>query len=150
MSIWVDADGCPKVIREIIIKAAIRTQTECTLVANHFIPTPSSVFIKSMQVSSGFDVADNTIVEKAQAKDLVITSDIPLADELVEKNVVVINARGELLTKENVRQRLNLRDFYETMRSSGIQSGGPSAMSESDKRAFANQLDKYLAQNKSK
>lgn len=146
MSIWVDADGCPKVIREIIIKAALRTKTLCTLVANHPIPAPNSPWIKLLQVSAGFDVADNEIVKRVSESDLVITSDIPLAAEVVGKKARVITPRGEELSKENVGARLNLRDFYDTMRSSGIQSAGPPAMTETDKRQFANQLDRYLAQ----
>jgi uncharacterized protein YaiI (UPF0178 family) len=145
MTIWVDADACPGVIREILYKAAIRTETPLTLIANHSIQVPRSPLIKMKQVSSGFDVADNLIVQQAETGDLVITSDIPLAAELVEKNVKVITPRGERYTAQNIRQRLNIRDFMDTMRSSGQHHGGPAALGQKDKQAFANALDQYLA-----
>ena len=145
MKIWIDADACPVVIKEILFRAAERTQILTTLVANQFISTPNSKWIKMVQVPSGFDVADNEIVKRAEANDLVITSDIPLAAEVIEKGVHVITPRGEQLTSENVRQRLNMRDFLETMRSSGIQSGGPPPLSQNDRKRFADKLDKLLA-----
>ena len=145
MTIWVDADACPGVIREILYKAAMRTETPLTLIANHSIQVPRSPLIKMKQVSSGFDVADNLIVQQAETGDLVITSDIPLAAELVEKNVKVITPRGERYTAQNIRQRLNMRDFMDTMRSSGQHHGGPAALGQKDKQAFANALDQYLA-----
>lgn len=144
MKIWIDADACPVVIKEILFKAAIRTETQCTLVANQFIATPPSAFISSIQVSQGFDVADNEIVKRAEADDLVITSDIPLASEVIDKGALALSPRGEMFTKENIKGRLNIRDFMETMRASGEHSGGPKALSQQDRQRFANELDKYL------
>lgn len=146
VSIWVDADACPKVIREILFRAAQRTEVSLTLVANHALPIPKSPFIRCLQVEQGFDVADNYITQQAKENDLVITSDIPLAAEVIEKGVHVITSRGERYTKNNVRQRLNMRDFMDTMRSSGEMTGGPPALGQRDKQAFANALDQYLAQ----
>lgn len=146
--IWVDADACPKAAKEILFKAAQRTQTALTLVANQYIPHPRSPFIQAVQVSAGFDVADNHIVEKANAGDIAITSDIPLAAELMEKSVQVINPRGELYDEDTIRQRLNIRDFMDQMRGSGVHTGGPSAYGPQQKQAFANQLDKLLARAK--
>ena len=149
MTIWVDADACPGAIREILFKAAVRTETPLILVANHALTVPRSPLIKMNQVAPGFDVADNYIVQHAASGDLVITSDIPLAAELIEKEVRVITARGEVYTTQNIRQRLNMRDFMETMRSSGEVSGGPSALGQKDKQNFANALDQYLARVRS-
>ena len=146
MKIWVDADACPVVIKEIIFKAADRTQVITTLVANHFIRTPPSKYISFVQVSSGFDVADDEIVKRIGEGDLVITSDIPLADEVVTKKAYALSPRGELYTKENIKSRLNIRDFMDTMRASGVHTGGPAALSQSDRQAFANHLDKLLSQ----
>ncbi len=145
MKIWVDADACPKVIRETLFRAAERTGVDCTFVANHRIPVPVRANIRSIQVESGFDIADNEIVRLVEANDLVITSDIPLADEVISKNALALSPRGELYTKETIKARLNIRDFMETMRSSGIQTGGPNALSQSERRAFANHLDRILA-----
>jgi len=145
MTIWIDADACPNVIKEMLYRAADRTHTQLTLIANQPLRTPPSPYIRSVQVSAGFDVADNEIVRRVEDGDLVITSDIPLAAEAIEKGALVITPRGEQLSAENVRARLNMRDFLDTLRSSGIQSGGPSAITDSDKREFANQLDRYLA-----
>ena len=145
MKIWVDADACPVAIKEILCRAAKRVNIPLTFVANHYIPVPKLPMVRSVQVEQGFDVADNWIVEQAQANDLVVTSDIPLAAELVAKNCHVISSRGEKFTKENVRARLNIRDFMETMRSSGVQTAGPNAMSASDRQMFANALDQALA-----
>lgn len=145
MKIWVDADACPKVIRETLFRAAERTGVECTFVANHRVPVPTRINIRSIQVESGFDVADNEIVRLAQTGDLVITSDIPLADEIITKGALALSPRGELYTKETIKARLNIRDFMETMRSSGIQTGGPNALSQTDRREFANHLDRILA-----
>jgi uncharacterized protein len=147
--IWVDADACPKVIREILFKAAIRTQTRLTLVANQAIPTPASALIRAIQVKQGFDVADNEIVLRLQAGDLVVTQDIPLAAEVVEKKAVALNPRGELYTRENIRARLSMRDFMEGLRSSGIQTGGPPAISQKERQQFANELDRWLAKARS-
>lgn len=145
MKIWVDADACPKPIRETIIKAAERTQITCTFVANHVIPLPKRLNISMLQVESGFDVADNEIAKRVSENDLVITSDIPLANDVIEKKAVALSPRGELFTTENIKSRLNIRDFMDTMRSSGIQTGGPSALSQADKRAFAGHLDRILS-----
>lgn len=146
MKIWVDADACPVAIKEILFRAANRTQTKLTLVANQYIKTPPSKFITQIKVSKGFDVADNEIIKQCQAGDLVITSDIPLADEVINKGCSALSPRGELLTKENIKPRLNIRDFMETLRSSGIQTGGPAALTSSDKQAFGNHLDKWLVE----
>jgi uncharacterized protein YaiI (UPF0178 family) len=148
MKLWVDADACPKVIREVIIRAAERTGIDCIFVANHIIPLPKRDNIRFLQVQSGFDIADNEIVQRTEAGDLVITSDIPLADELLSKNVMALSSRGELFTKENIKARLNIRDFMETMRSSGIQTGGPASLSQTDRREFANHLDRILAKQR--
>lgn len=145
VSIWVDADACPRVIREILFRAAQRKQLMLTLVANHAIPVPPSPFIRCLQVEQGFDMADNFIAEHAAENDLVITSDIPLAAMLVEKGAQVITSRGERYTQHNIRQRLNMRDFMDTMRASGEHTGGPPALGPREKQAFANALDSYLA-----
>ncbi|MHA7835433.1 MAG: YaiI/YqxD family protein [Algiphilus sp.] len=144
MSIWVDADACPGVIKEMLFRAAERTETPVTLVANQPIRTPRSRYVTSVQVAKGFDVADNEIVRRCAEGDLVITSDIPLADEVISKGALALSPRGELLTKDNIKPRLNIRDFMETMRSSGIQSEGPAAFSARDKQAFGNALDRWL------
>ena len=145
MKIWVDADACPKVIKEILYRAAERVQIELTLVANQTLQTPPSQFISSVRVPPGFDVADNHIVQQCNEGDLVITADIPLASEIIDKGANALNPRGEFYTVENIRQRLNMRDFMETLRSSGVETGGPSSFSHADRQAFANQLDQYLA-----
>lgn len=144
MKIWVDADACPVVIKEIIFKAAERTSTKTTLVANHFIKTPPSKVINFMQVSAGFDIADDEIVKRINTGDLVITSDIPLADEVLTKKGLALSPRGELYTASNIKSRLNIRDFMDTMRASGVHTGGPSALSQNDRQAFANHLDSIL------
>ncbi|MEW6998209.1 YaiI/YqxD family protein [Colwelliaceae bacterium BS250] len=148
MKIWVDADACPVAIKEILFKAADRTQTITTLLANHSLRIPPSKFIKFMQVSSGFDVADDEIVQRLSAGDLVITQDIPLASEAIDKGAIALSPRGELYTTENIRARLNIRDFMDTMRASGVNTGGPPPMNQADKQAFANHLDKFLTQHK--
>lgn len=149
MKIWVDADACPVVIKEILFRAADRTATETILVANHAMRIPPSKYISRMQVSSGFDVADNEIVKRAEAGDLVITGDIPLASEVIDKGAQALNPRGELYTPDNIRSRLNVRDFMETMRSSGVEmGGGPPPLSQTDRQNFANNLDRILAQAK--
>lgn len=147
MTIWVDADATPVAVKEILFRAADRTKTETIFVANQFVNVPPSPFIKRMQVSSGFDVADDYIVQQCQPNDLVITADIPLASEVIDKKAIALNPRGELYTPENIRQRLNIRDFMDTMRASGVQSGGQAKYSEKDKQQFANSLDKYLAKH---
>jgi uncharacterized protein YaiI (UPF0178 family) len=145
MDIWVDADACPGPIKEILFRAARRTGLRLTLVANHALSLPPHANIRMLQVNSGFDVADDEIVRLAKAGDLVITGDIPLAAELIEKGAHVLSARGERLTADNIGPRLNMRDFLDTLRSSGIQSGGPPPLNNQDKQRFANQLDKLLA-----
>ena len=145
MKIWVDADACPVVIKDILCRAAERTEILTTFIANQFIRLPPSRYIKFIQVGRGFDVADNEIVLRVNAGDLVITGDIPLAAEVIEKGSYALNHRGELYTANNIRECLNMRDFMDTLRSSGIQTGGPSALNQSDRQAFANELDKFLA-----
>jgi uncharacterized protein YaiI (UPF0178 family) len=145
MKIWVDADACPVVIKEILFRAADRTGLELTLIANHAIKVPPSANIRAIQVSGGFDVADHEIVRRCEAGDLVITSDIPLAAELLDKGAMALTPRGEQFTAENIRGRLNMRDFMETLRASGVQSGGLAAMGQSDRQAFANQLDRLIS-----
>ncbi len=144
MKIWVDADACPVVIKEILFKAAQRTEIQTTLVANHHIRIPPSRVIHFVQVTSGFDIADDEIVKRVERNDLVITSDIPLADEVITKSAIALSPRGELFTKENIKSRLNIRDFMDTMRASGVQTGGPAALSQSDRQTFANHLDTIL------
>ncbi len=144
MHIWVDADACPRAVKDVLFRAAHRTQTPMTLVANQPLSVPASPWIRSVQVSSGYDVADNHILQASQAGDLVITGDIPLAAEAIAKGVAVINSRGERYTTDTVRQRLNMRDFMETLRASGINGGGPPPYSAQDKQAFANALDRFL------
>ncbi|REL27832.1 YaiI/YqxD family protein [Thalassotalea euphylliae] len=145
MNIWVDADACPVAIKEIIFRAAERKQLMTTLVANHSMRTPNSKYVRLLQVSSGFDVADNEIVARLTANDLVITSDIPLAAEVIEKGGQALSPRGELFTQSNIKARLNVRDFMDTMRASGVQTGGPPALSQQDKKAFADHLDRILS-----
>ncbi len=148
MRIWVDADACPVVVKEILFRAADRTGVELTLVANQPLSTPPSSNIKSLQVPRGFDVADDEIVKRANAGDLVITGDIPLAAEVIDKGAHALSPRGEMFTTENIRARLNKRDFLDTMRSSGEQvDGGPAAFSQRDKQQFANNLDRFLTAN---
>ncbi len=148
MKIWVDADACPVVVKEILYRAADRTGVQLTLVANQALSTPSSANIKTVQVPHGFDVADDEIVKRIDPGDLVITSDIPLAAEVIEKGGHALSPRGEMHTKENIGARLNMRDFLDTMRSSGVEmSGGPAAFSQRDKQEFANNLDRFLTQN---
>jgi len=143
--IWVDADACPKVVKEILFRAAERVGVPVILVANQPLQVPKSRYVRSIQVGAGFDVADNYIVQHAGAGDLVITADIPLAAEIVAKDCLALNPRGELYTEENIRQRLNMRDFMDTLRSSGINTGGHASFSQADRQAFANQLDRILA-----
>ena len=145
MKIWVDADACPVVIKEILFRAVERVGVPMTLVANQSMTVPRSRYITSIRVAAGFDVADDEIVRQVEAGDLVITSDIPLAAEVIEKAGVVLSPRGELYTAANIRARLNMRDFMDTMRSSGIDTGGPPPMGQGERKAFADHLDKILA-----
>jgi len=147
MKIWVDADACPVVIKDILFRAAERVSVELILVANHYLKIPPSKVISFVQVNSGFDVADDEIVKRAHSKDLVITADIPLAAEVIKKGCIALNPRGELYTTENIKQKLNMRDFMDTLRSSGIQTGGVPPISQTDRQAFANNLDKWLTLN---
>jgi uncharacterized protein YaiI (UPF0178 family) len=144
MKIWVDADACPVVIKNILFKAAERTGVQLTLVANQPMRIPPSRCIKMIHVASGFDVADKEIVKLVSAGDLVITSDIPLAAAVIEKGGHVLNPRGELYSADTIRERLGLRDFMDTLRAVGIDTGGPSALSQKDRNAFAGHLDKLL------
>ncbi len=145
MAIWVDADACPKVIKTILFRAAERTGISLTLIANQHLQVPRSRNIKTLRVMPGFDVADNEIVKRVAGGDLVITSDIPLAAEVVEQGAIALTPRGELFNRENVQARLDMRDFMDTLRTSGIDTGGPAVLSEGDRREFANHLDRYLA-----
>lgn len=145
MNIWVDADACPVVIKEILYRAANRTQTQTTLVANQMLRVPPSPWIRALQVPGGFDVADQRIVQEARSGDLVITADIPLAAQVIANGVAVIDPRGELLDAGNIQERLTMRNFMDGLRSSGIETGGPPSLSNADRQAFANQLDRLLA-----
>jgi uncharacterized protein len=145
MQIWVDADACPKAIKDILFRAAERTGITTILVANQYLQTPPSRYIKSMLVKSGYDMADNEIVKRLNVGDLVITGDIPLAYEVIGKGGHAINPRGERYTQDTIKERLNMRDFMDILRASGIDTGGPSALNSRDIQAFANQLDKFLA-----
>lgn len=148
MKIYIDADACPKVIKEILIKAAIRTQTELILVANKPLNIVRHSLIKTVLVSGGFDVADDYIANVVEPHDLVITADIPLADRVIDRNAIALNPRGSLYTKENIKQRLSVRNFNEALRSIGEQTRGPKVMSKQDIQQFANALDRYLAKGK--
>jgi len=148
VKIWVDADACPVVVKDILFRAAERTGVQLTLVANQALSTPTAPNISTLQVPQGFDVADNEIVKRMRGGDLVITSDIPLAAEIIEKGGHALSPRGEMHTTENIGARLNMRDFLDTMRSSGVEmSGGPAAYSQRDKQSFANNLDRFLAKH---
>lgn len=147
MHIWVDADACPVVIKEILFRAAERKRISMTLVANKVLQTPKSPYITAKQVGHGFDVADDYIASQVQPGDVVITGDIPLAAEVLDKGGHAINPRGERYTNETIRQRLGMRDFMDTLRSSGIQTGGPPPLNQTDRRNFANELDRLLAKH---
>lgn len=144
MNIWVDADACPVVIKEILYRAANRSQIPLILVANQMLRVPPSPWIKALQVPGGFDVADQRIAAEAQRGDLVITADIPLAALVIPKGAMVIDPRGELLSATNIQERLTLRNFMDTLRSSGVDTGGPAPFSSADRQNFANQLDRIL------
>jgi uncharacterized protein YaiI (UPF0178 family) len=146
MQIWVDADACPKAIKDILFRAAERTGIMTILVANQFLQTPPSRYIKLVLVTSGYDMADNEIVKRLRVGDLVITGDIPLAYEVIGKGGHAINPRGERYTQDTIKERLSMRDLMDTLRASGINTGGPSALTSRDIQAFANQLDKFLAE----
>ena len=144
MRIWVDADACPGVIKEVLFRAAVRTGIALTLVANQPVRVPKSKLITTIRVAPGFDVADNEIVRRAEPGDLVITSDITLAAEVLEKGAHALNPRGELYSTETIRQKLTLRDFMDTMRGSGIHTGGPAALGQVERKAFSDALDRFL------
>ncbi|AMG57677.1 YaiI/YqxD family protein [Pantoea vagans] len=148
MFIWVDADACPNVIKEVLYRAADRTSITVTFVANQFLRVPPSPYLRTLQVPAGFDVADNEIVRRCQPGDLVITADIPLAAEVIEKGAAALNPRGERYSPATIRERLTMRDFMDTLRSSGVQTGGPATMSPRDRQQFANELDSWLTQQK--
>jgi uncharacterized protein YaiI (UPF0178 family) len=145
VKIWVDADACPGAIKDILFRAAERAQVEMTFVANQPVRVPPSKYVKFVQVGSGFDAADQRIVEQVGPEDLVITADIPLAAAVIQKHARALNPRGELYTLENVRERLSIRNFMQDLREGGVRTGGPAALSARDRQAFANQLDAFLA-----
>ncbi len=148
MQIWVDADACPNMIKEVLFRVADRLEVQVTLVANKLLRTPPSRFIRAIQVPAGFDVADNEIVRLLEEGDLVITGDIPLAADVLGKGGRPLNPRGEFYTLDNIQQYLTMRTFMDELRSSGVDTGGPSAFSQGDTRAFANQLDRFLTQQR--
>ena len=148
MKIWVDADACPVVIKEILFRAAERVKVTVTLVANQPVRVPPSRFVRMLQVGSGFDVADQEIVRRVEPGDLVITADIPLAAEVIAKGGHALNPRGEMYDAETIRSRLDMRNFMETLRASGVDTGGPAALHPRDRQAFANQLDRFLHRNR--
>lgn len=147
MRIWVDADACPVAIKEILFRASERTGVQLILVANQAMRIPVSPYIKFLRVAPGFDVADNEIVKQLTAGDLVITGDIPLAAMVIEKGGHALNPRGELYSVDTIKARLSMRDFMDTLRATGVDTGGPSAESRSDHRNFANQLDSFLTRH---
>ena len=147
MKIWVDADACPNVIKDILFRAAQRVRISTILVANQLIKTPPSRYISKVQVRAGFDEADKYIAEAIEQGDLVITADIPLASQVIDKGGHALNPRGELYSRDNIRQRLSLRNFMEELRSSGVNTGGPPSLSQSDRQAFANELDRFLTRS---
>ncbi|WP_330110145.1 YaiI/YqxD family protein [Methylophaga thalassica] len=144
MHIWVDADACPAVIKEILIRASRRTSLPLTFIANHAIKVPADNQIQFIQVASGFDMADNEIASRVQVKDLVITADIPLANDVIDRGGICLSPRGELMDKSNIAARLTMRNFMDTMRSSGVDTGGQNAFNHRDRMQFANQLDKII------
>lgn len=148
MKIWVDADACPVAIKEILYRAARRSELMLTLVANQMLRVPPSPWIRAVQVPGGFDVADQRIAQEAGPGDLVVTADVPLAAQVIAKGAAVIDPRGELLTAANIQERLGMRNFMEGLRSSGVETGGPAAFSAADRQAFANQLDRLLAKRR--
>ncbi len=145
-AIWVDADACPGVIREILFRAAERARVRVTLIANQWLRTPPSRYIRALQVQGGFDVADDAIVDRVRAGDLVVTQDIPLAARVLERGAHAVNPRGERYTADNIAQRLSMRNFMEELRGAGVQTGGPPVFHARDRQAFANQLDQWIAQ----
>ncbi len=145
MHIWVDGDACPRPIKDILFRFAERTGLMMTLVANQVVPVPRLKNIRALRVAAGFDVADSEIVKRLDAGDLVITADIPLASLVIDKGGFALNPRGELYTRDNIRERLSMRDFMDSLRASGVETGGPAAFSQRDRQNFANALDRFLA-----
>lgn len=150
MNLWVDADACPKAVKEVIYRAAARMKIQTTLVANQFLTVPKSPYIRAIQVPGGFDVADAHIVAEIDAGDLVITADIPLAAEVVSLGAVALNPRGTLYTEENIQSHLARRNFMEELRTTGTITGGPPTLAKTDIQSFANQLDRYLTKQTGK
>jgi len=148
MQIWVDADACPLVVKQILYRAAERLQIPMTLVANKPLRTPRSKFVRAIQVARGFDVADDEIIGRIAAGDLVITADIPLAAEVINRGGHALNPRGEFYTPDNIRERLAMRDLLEKLRESGVQTGGPAALDQTDRKRFADALDRFLARQR--
>jgi uncharacterized protein YaiI (UPF0178 family) len=145
MTIWVDADACPRPVKEILFRAAERTGEQLTLVANHAMEVPRRPNVRLLQVRGGFDVADAEIMERVVQGDLVVTADIPLAADVIARGAAALNPRGEMYSADTIRSILGMRDFMDTLRASGIATGGPPALSQADRQAFANQLDSWLA-----
>ena len=148
--VWVDADACPAVVKDILFRAADRAKVAVTLVANQWLRTPPSPWIRSLQVAGGYDVADTAIVERVRAGDLVVTQDIPLAARVLEKGAIAVNPRGDLYTPENMAERLSMRDFLDELRGAGVQTGGPAAFHARDRQAFGNALDAWLARRRAR
>lgn len=148
MTIWVDADACPVVVKDILYRAAERTATALVLVANRWLATPPSPHIRAVQVAAGFDVADNYIAQQVQAGDLVVTADIPLAAQVVERGALALNPRGELYSDASIREALALRNFMTELRDSGVATGGPAPFGQRERQAFAAQLDRLLARRR--
>ena len=144
MNIWVDADACPSAIKDILFRVAVRKQLQLTLIANHSMRIPNSPFISCYQVPHGFDVADDEIVKRVNQGDLVITNDIPLADQVIDRDATALSTRGELFTKANIKAKLSMRNFMQTLRDSGVETSGPAPMSNKDSHSFAKQLDSLL------
>lgn len=148
MKIWVDADACPVAIKEILYRAANRAEVPLTLIANQMLRVPPSPWIRALQVPGGFDVADQRIAAEVQPGDVVVTADVPLAAQVIAKGGLVIEPRGELLNANNIQERLTMRNFMESLRSGGVETGGPAAFSHADRQAFAGQLDRLLAKRR--
>ena len=148
MHIWVDADACPVVIKDILYRAAERTRIPMTLVANKLLRTPPSQFIRALQVPKGIDVADNEIAKRVEADDLVITADIPLAADVIARRAHALNPRGEFYSPDNIRERLEMRNFLDELRGSGVQTSGPAPLDQGDRKRFADQLDRFLARQR--
>ena len=147
MRIFVDADACPKVIKNILFRAAIRAEIQVILIANQHLEIPRSPFITMHKVAPGFDVADDEIILQVKPGDLVVTADIPLADAVIEKGGLALNPRGLLYTKENIKERLSTRNLMMQLRDTGVVTGGPNTLKQRDRQAFANQLDRLITKS---